>query len=290
MNIEILTIITGTTVCNANCPYCISKMTPKQGINGIEQKVNWRNFKKACMLAEKKGVTTVLITGKGEPTLYPEQITEFLEKLKDFKFPIIELQTNGIVLEKEFERYEEYLKDWYEKGLDIISISIAHYDSIKNGEIFTSDKKYINLESLIKKLHEIGFSVRLSCVLVKGYIDSIYEIVKLINVAKEWKVDQLTLRQLSRPLFSESKRISQWVKDHSLDQKELSSIKSFFDKNAARLATLEHGAVIYDFNDQNICLTNALTIEPYTENIRQLIFFPNGHLKYDWQFKGATLL
>ena len=290
MNIEILTIITGTTVCNANCPYCISKMTPKQGINGIEQKVNWRNFKKACMLAEKKGVTTVLITGKGEPTLYPEQITEFLEKLKDFKFPIIELQTNGIVLEKEFERYEEYLKDWYEKGLDIISISIAHYDSIKNGEIFTSDKEYINLERLIKKLHEIGFSVRLSCVLVKGYIDSIYEIVKLINVAKEWKVDQLTLRQLSRPLFSESKRISQWVKDHSLDQKELSSIKSFFDKNAARLATLEHGAVIYDFNDQNICLTNALTIEPYTENIRQLIFFPNGHLKYDWQFKGATLL
>jgi molybdenum cofactor biosynthesis enzyme MoaA len=265
-------------------------MTPKQGINGIEQKVNWRNFKKACMLAEKKGVTTVLITGKGEPTLYPEQITEFLEKLKDFKFPIIELQTNGIVLEKEFERYEEYLKDWYEKGLDIISISIAHYDSIKNGEIFTSDKEYINLERLIKKLHEIGFSVRLSCVLVKGYIDSIYEIVKLINVAKEWKVDQLTLRQLSRPLFSESKRISQWVKDHSLDQKELSSIKSFFDKNAARLATLEHGAVIYDFNDQNICLTNALTIEPYTENIRQLIFFPNGHLKYDWQFKGATLL
>lgn len=290
MNIEILTIITGTTVCNANCPYCISKMTPKQGINGLKQEVNWRNFKKACMLAEKKGVTTVLITGKGEPTLYPEQITEFLEKLKDFKFPIIELQTNGIALEKEFERYEKYLKDWYEKGLDIISISVAHYDSIKNGEIFTSGKEYISLERLIKKLHEIGFSVRLSCVLVKGYIDSIYGIVKLTNVAKEWKADQLTLRQLSRPLFSENKRISQWVKNHSLDQKELSSIKSFFDKNAARLATLEHGAVIYDFNEQNVCLTNALTIEPYTENIRQLIFFPNGHFKYDWQFKGATLL
>ncbi len=290
MNIEIFTILSGSTTCNAKCPYCISKMTPKQGANDLEPKVNWRNFKKACLLAEKKGVTTVLITGKGEPTLHPEKITKFLENLREFSFPIIELQTNGIILEREFGKYEPYLKEWHEKGLDIISISIAHYNPLKNSEIFTPDEKYIDLENLIKKLHGIGFSVRLSCVLIRGYIDSIYEIIKLINNAKEWKAYQLTLRQLARPLFSENKKVSEWVKNRALDKKDLETIKSFFDKNANRLATLEHEAVIYDFNDQNVCLTNALTLEPLTENVRQLIFFPDGHLRYDWQFRGAVLL
>lgn len=290
MNIETLTILAGTTACNAKCPFCISKMTPKQGINEHETEVNWRNFKKACLLAEKKGVTNVLISGKGEPTLYPDQIASYLEKLKDFKFPIIELQTNGIILEKSFEKYEKYLKDWYENGLDIISISIVHHDPLKNGEIFTPDENYIELGKLVERLHVIGFSVRLSCTLMKGYIDSIYEIVRLINSAKDWKIEQLTLRQLAMPMFSENKKVSEWVRNHLIDKKDLKEIKSFFDKSANRLVTLEHGAVIYDFNDQNVCLTNALTIEPFTKNIRQLIFFPDGHLRYDWQFKGAIYL
>jgi len=200
------------------------------------------------------------------------------------------LQTNGIALEKNFEKYEPYLKEWHERGLDIISISIAHYDQLKNGTVFTHDEKYIELESLIKKLHKIGFTVRLSCVLIKGYIDSIYETLKLINAAKDWKVEQLTLRHLAKPFYPKNNGVFKWVQNHALDEKQLDSIKSFFDKNAERLFTLEHGAVIYDFNDQNVCLTNALTIDPYTENVRQLIFFPDGHLRYDWQFKGAILL
>ncbi len=290
MNVETFTILSGTTACNAKCPYCISKMTPKQGIDLEEPRVNWRNFRKACLFAEKKGVTNVLITGKGEPTIHPDQITEFLEELKKFSFPIIELQTNGIVLEKEFKKYENHLKDWHKKGLDVVSISIAHYDPLKNGNIFTPEKNYIDLEKLIRRLHNIGFSVRLSCVLIKGYIDSVHEILKLINNARKWKVEQLTLRQLARPLTSENTRVSEWVRDNTVGDKELENIRSFFEKNAKRLITLEHDTVIYDFNDQNVCLTNALTIESRTENVRQLIFFPDGHLRYDWQFKGAILL
>jgi hypothetical protein len=53
---------------------------------------------------------------------------------------------------------------------------------------------------------------------------------------------------------------------------------------------LVHGAIVYDLHGQNICLTNALTIEPRSDEIRQLIFFPDGHLRYDWQYKGAIIL
>ncbi len=53
---------------------------------------------------------------------------------------------------------------------------------------------------------------------------------------------------------------------------------------------LVHGAVIYDVNQQNVCLTDSLTIDQQKEEIRQLIFFPDGRLVYDWVFAGARIL
>ena len=35
---------------------------------------------------------------------------------------------------------------------------------------------------------------------------------------------------------------------------------------------------------------DCLTIDPSADDIRQLIFFPDGHLRYDWQYAGALLL
>jgi hypothetical protein len=56
------------------------------------------------------------------------------------------------------------------------------------------------------------------------------------------------------------------------------------------LMRLVHGAVIYDVNQQNVCLTDSLTIDQQKEEIRQLIFFPDGRLVYDWVFAGARIL
>jgi len=71
MKIQTFSIVAGTLACNARCPFCISKMTVENGMTLKEPKVNWRNFHKACMLAERSAVSTVMITGKGEPTLFP---------------------------------------------------------------------------------------------------------------------------------------------------------------------------------------------------------------------------
>ena len=56
------------------------------------------------------------------------------------------------------------------------------------------------------------------------------------------------------------------------------------------LMSLVHGGMVYDIGGQNICMANCLTIDPNEEELRQLIFFPDGHLRYDWQHKGAILL
>lgn len=290
MRINTFTILAGSAACNARCPYCISRMTPRYGIGFNEPKVNWRNFKKACRFAQVSGVTTILITGKGEPTLYPKQITKFLRYIKPFDFPLIELQTNGILFWTESKKYERYLREWYKLGLTMIAISIVHYKVKKNKKIFTPKSEYVNLDELINNLHKLGFSVRLSCMLIKGYIDNIDEVRRMAEYARNLGIEQLSFRKLAKPLEPEEKEVSEYTIRHSLTEKNLDKITSFLSEKGKKLMTLPHEAIIYDLNGQNICLTNALTIEPEKDDLRQIIFFPDGHLRFDWQFRGAILI
>jgi len=290
MKIQTLSILVGSSICNAKCPYCISKMTPKQGIGLKEPEINWRNFDKACRLAQINQVSTVLFTGKGEPTLFPEQLTKFLEHMKKFDFPLIELQTNALAFGKEFEKYEKHLKKWYELGLNTIAISIAHYKKDKNKEIFTPNSKYIDLEKVIKNLHEIGYSIRLSCIMMKNFVDNIEEVKKLVEFCKKNNVKQLTIRSVKCSEKSKDKEIYEWTKNHIINQKQKDNIYGFIKENAKKLMTFSYGAIIYDLNSQNICTSDCLTMNPETDELRQLIFFPDGHLRYDWQYKGAILI
>ena len=41
------------------------RMTPPAGVSLQAPQVNWRNFRIACRLAERCGVTTAMFTGKG---------------------------------------------------------------------------------------------------------------------------------------------------------------------------------------------------------------------------------
>jgi len=289
MKIQTFTIIAGSAACNANCPFCVSKMTGKE-LGMKKPTINWRNFEKACQLSKRNNVSTVLITGKGEPTLFPEQITQFLKKMKKHEFPLIEMQTNAIVFGKQFQKYKKHLKDWYDNGLNTIAISIVDYRPEKNKKIYTKTSEYINLSEVIDRLHKIGFSIRLSCMMARGFIDGVEKVKKLIEFAKKNKVEQLTITSITTPKKPEDSEIYRWTKKHALSRPTITKIAKFLEKNANKLMTLSHGAIVYDYNGQNICNSNCLSIKPQTSELRQLIFFPDGHLRYDWQYKGAILM
>jgi molybdenum cofactor biosynthesis enzyme MoaA len=291
MKIQTFSILAGSTACNAKCPFCISKMTPKEGVTLKEPEVNWRNFSKACLLAKQGGVNAAMITGKGEPTLYPKQITKYLTTMEPFEFPIIELQTNGILIAENKKEYDEHLRDWYAKGLTTIAISIVHYEPEKNKEIYLPHKEsYINLPDLIKQLHDKNISVRLSCIMADGYICDSKSLEELILFSKENKVEQLTVRPVNKPQNSGDFAAEKWVLKHYIKPEQKEVLQNYVIKNGHQLMKLQHGATIYDVHGQNICLTSSLTLEPNSEDIRQLIFFPDGHLRYDWQYEGAILL
>src|SRR3989344_5544133 len=146
MKVQTFSIVAGSEACNARCPFCISKMTPPMGVAFKEPPVNWRNFRKACQLAKACYVTTAMITSKGEPTLFPKQISKYLRAIEKFEFPIIEIQTNGIPIAERPSVYGKYLAEWYELGLTTLAISIVHWEAEKNRQVYLPHKKeYINL-------------------------------------------------------------------------------------------------------------------------------------------------
>ena len=127
-------------------------------------------------------------------------------------------------------------------------------------------------------------------IMLKGYVDSIEEVKKMINFAQENKVEQLTIRGVTTPNKSINQDVYDWTKKHLITKGQLIDISEFLEKQGNKIMTLDHGGIVYDYQGQNICLSDCLTIRPDTEDLRQLIFFPDGHLRYDWQYEGAVLV
>lgn len=293
MRIQTFSILTGSEACNARCPFCVSKMTPPLGVTLKEPEINDRNFEIACRFAKQCSVTTAMFTGKGEPLLFPGQITKYLEILRQMQspFPFIEIQTNGIRIAEDPERFGRYLDDWYGLGLTTIAVSIVHYEPEANRQVYLPYKReYIDLPKLIAFLHEHEMSVRLSCTMFNGGIDSVEKFLELTEFARVNKVDQLSVRPVNKPDDSRNRAVYGWVSENYLRDYELEAIRAHVRMHGKLLMSLAHGATIYDLAGQNICLTDCLTIQGGGEDIRQLIFFPDGSLRYDWQYQGAVFI
>jgi pyruvate-formate lyase-activating enzyme len=301
MKIGTMSIVCGTEACNAHCPFCVSKMTPASNLRA--NAINYRNLDIACRLAEKNGATTCLITGKGEPTLYPNSVASYIDHIRKY-FPFIELQTNGINLLELNADYSfsnwwgavtvwggvemSYLEGWYKLGLTTISISAVETGSA-NKKIY--GENYPDLGKTVKVLHDIGYTVRLSIIMLKGYIDSPKQIDRVVAFCQDNKIKQLTIRPVSRPDNNDNK-VCEWVDDHKLSDKDIEVINNHFNTThgITPVLHLAHGATVYDYKGQNVCLTNCLTTNDTDDNIRQIIYFPDGTIGYDWCFRGAILL
>lgn len=296
LEFQTFSIVTGTTYCNASCFFCISKMTTSddlaEELNETNTNVNWRNFHKAAKLAQQSGVTTVLLTGKGEPTLYPNEISAYLDALDPYGFPLIELQTNGIAFQsKRFSGKKDYLGEWYDRGLSTAILSIVHSDDEKNREIYLPKRsRYPSLIQTIRLLHEKGLSVRLSVIMLDGLIDTPEAVDELVGFCRDNDVEQLTLRPVTKAEMSHDPAVAKQTQAAIPKPERVTAVHEHVEKKGKLLLKLVHGARVYDYCGQNLCLTNCLTLDPDEEELRSLIFFSTGELVYDWQYAGAVLL
>ncbi len=293
MKFQTLSVLAGTEVCSAECPFCIARMT---GFNGVGKKVepiNVRNLQKAYRLAYRNEVDTLIITGKGEPTIYPEHITCYLKEAhyNGFDFPFIELQTNGIQIH-DGHVGPETLKMWYELGMTCLLVSVCHYNPAYNKNIYTPRRKrgYIDLAKVAEIARNAGIDVRLCCVGLDGGIDNPTDLHKLLKYAKEIGVSQLTWRPVNVPDKSEDPKVLKWTEKFFIKRNQQDAIQNWVERHGVLLRKLAHNAVVYDVAGQNLCLTGCLTQMPEEEIGRQLIYYADGRLYTDWECRGSILL
>lgn len=294
MRIQTFSVVVGTRACNARCPFCVSRMTGFD-ILPSSRGIDERNLRKAIAAARLGGTTTVLMTGKGEPTLYPAEITRYLELLGD-AFPFIELQTNALEIGRLVRDgrsripglTEETLAGWYERGLDMVAVSVVDVRSEANEAVYHPD--YPDLGATVDYLHGLGFSVRLCVMMQRGAVDSPQRVGEVVRWCRDHDVDQLTVRPIRRPTSTQSDAASEYVGERGLTRKEVAAIEAWIDDRGTQLLTLLHGARIYDVDGQNLCLADCLTVESESDDIRTLIYYGDGRITYDWQYPGAVLL
>jgi hypothetical protein len=282
------TILVGNYDCPARCPFCISKMTPAFGLDDDEYiEPNWDAFDRACQIAINKGARTVLFTSKGETTLFPVDVTRYLHRLSKWPFDNIELQTNGLWSDIEILNW---LRVWKDMGLNTLAISMYHPGKEENLEVFKYPKGP-HLEWKIEDAHSIGLSVRLSCVMLKDYVDDPPSVEAMINYARARDVFQLTLRNLGKPKNPVSKSVAKQVDKYRITKPKEKKIVDYIKKNGVLCDVLAHGAEVYEVAGQNVCITDCLTYSPGADEMRNLIFYPQGWLTTSWEFvQGGRIL
>jgi molybdenum cofactor biosynthesis enzyme MoaA len=264
-------------------------MTPAAGVPIKEPEFNYKRLRNAIRVAKMQGITTALVTSKGEPTLFPEQLRKVLSHTA-CDMPITELQTNALRFKEQLPLFEEIA---FYNYLQTIAISVVSNDPEENRKIYTPYKdKYIDLPDTIKGMNSFGFGVRLAVVMLKDVMDTWEKIESMIEFARANKVRQLTFRPVTLYEGNESKpEVTEYIKAQftSINRLSLGEIYRTLEEKATLLSATPYGAKLYDYKGQNVVMTNCLTDDTSMEESRSLIYFPDGSLRTDWRYEGSVV-
>lgn len=290
MKAHTFSIVVGTSACNANCPHCVSRMTATNF--PLPPEINWPRLVTACNIVQmaRDGLLKVLLTGKGEPTLYPSQITDYLRRLSLHNFPLIDLQTNGILFDPEIDdNILNKLCEWRDMGLTLVCFSVAHFNHANSNNLMEIRCRY-NFQRAVEAVHKLGLAVRLNFTMLKSGVHSTDHVAACCHLAQHYGIEQLTFREVSRPEDSISLEVAAYV-DREKPVGACKRLFHYLEMNGAhRLPDLAHGAALFDWNGQNISVNHCLTDTIDPNDIRQIIFFPGGEISYDWKYQGARIL
>jgi sulfatase maturation enzyme AslB (radical SAM superfamily) len=231
----------------------------------------YRNLTKVKNFAEKAEVTSVSITGKGEPLQNNGSINTVLTILSKFRdsFPI-EIQTNGDNLTK------EVVDRLYDEGIDTIAISID------------SQEQMNSLISIVEYIRIKGLTVRFTINLVPDIYNRNPK--DFFIFANELGVHQLSFRNItipSNPIDTETSRKTQeWIRENIDEEKVeefLIAYQSYVQFWGEKVMDLPYGAVIYMINGVSTTYFDyCVQDESNGDDIRSLIYYEDGHLATTW--------
>jgi len=249
------------------CPYCVSKITGSMKSN---PELMARNTTKVLTMARLSQVSSVLLTGKGEPCLNIDEVIKYIRAFKEFP---VELQTNGIFLSK----YTDYVQVLADAGMNVIAVSVD------------KDTNTLTLEDLAKAIHRAGMLLRVSFNVTKtdlSFSDLLYSF-------RIRGVDQFTLRNIVAPNFTSETPQSVWIHDN-VDLKAyprlLWEMKTACKEMGHHLRSLAYGAEVYDLNGVAVSFSDyCIQDNNNGEDLRSLIYQEDGHCYTSWNSKASML-
>jgi uncharacterized Fe-S cluster-containing radical SAM superfamily enzyme len=263
-------------------------MTPTSGMRSRLEPFDQSALAEVARFAANHGVDQVMLTGKGEPTLWPAEIDACLSTIEPFNFPHVDLQTNGILIANGVIA-PDVLSRWRDRGLGLASISLVHYDPVRNREVYLPYReRYPSLASIVDPIHAAGLAVRLALVMVAGYIEDAPAFADFLSVAKSLGVEQVTARPVNRPSISRSDSIGAYVDGHTVSAAGLTRIATYLSGSRV-VSHLPGNGIVYDVNGISVCLATSLTHEGPGEVHRQLIAYPDGSVATSWESDAGPL-
>jgi hypothetical protein len=267
-----LTISIPNKGCDKNppCPYCVSKCT---GAVKEDRGLMLSNLPKVQTMARLGQVSSVMLTGKGEPCLNFQDVLMFCSHFREFP---LEIQTNGIWLSNHILKVLVLA----EHGMNVIAISV-------------DDSGSAPIEKLSKAIHDSGMLLRMTFNATNSFKFRELTFQSLLEYCLKWNVDQLTLRKIVAPNYTEKTEQTEWIKDNIdllLYPRLMDELKTACKKQGHHVRTLPYGAEVYDIQGIAISYSNyCIQDDNDTEDIRSLIYQADGHLYSSWNSEASKL-
>jgi molybdenum cofactor biosynthesis enzyme MoaA len=286
-------------VCNARCPFCVEELRPASrgtalAVQKAVERDNGRYFGRLERVLEAMRPLdpSVSVTG-GEPSLDP-RLPAILRLLAERNARKRTVTTNGSGLLD--VREGRPVIDWIiAGGVRHLNISRAHPEQERNAVLMQLPRGLTppQLRDVVERAAAGGTRVRLSCVLLRGAIDSLDGIRGYLDFAAGLGLDNVIFRQLMKtdpaalardPVirFSDYRRV---LLEPLLDAISAAGDFAFQTQIVGYYYYVEvwrYGPLDVVFEEADLAQLEA-TKRAEPGLIHELVFHPNGVLASTWQ-------
>lgn len=278
MRAQNLSVCVPDTGCDKNCPYCVSEMT---GRMITDRAAMQRNLPKVLSLARLAGVSSVLLTGKGEPCRDFDDVVWLLDA---FGHLPVELQTNGLRLLRRFARDPDVgdLERLRQRGLDVLAFSLDELEQFER------------MAPLFGRAAGLGLVIRVTFNLTDR-IPADTSLDTFLSACRSAGVQQFSLRQVTVPNdvqldSAEARQTAAWIEEHVAPGLYTRLVDELVAGQPRLIRRLPYGAVVYDVAGVAVSHFDYCVQDDHgPEDIRSLIFAEDGHLYTAWNSPASIL-
>lgn len=290
MNIQSLSVVVPNKECMNKCPFCVSRMVNSNiypnllDINHPMYDYNVKNYMDRLEYVAKCGCNTLMLTGTSEPQQNKQFLNTFafIHKLLGSPFKNIEMQTSGVMLDKNAD-YLRFLRNFV--NVSTVAISLNSICVEMNNYLLGNN---VDVKQLCDSLKSYGFNIRICCNLTKKFDLDQNPFENIFKCFKEnLHADQVTLRQMY--CSDTSTEQGKWLKENAYLDEDTHKLEHFL-KQFKPIGKTLYGTTVRDVNGMSVVYDgDCMGKKPEAGVLKYLILRPNCHLYSQWDSPASLV-